>query len=78
MNLNTPVSSMDAQDKGAVNLVHSARVGVTSPTVPEKIRLTKAGLIFSGHTAYLSNHARAEFEIEGTPYTSSEQWPSVS
>ena len=45
----------------------------TSPTVPEKICLTKAGLIFSGETAYLSNMSRADFVYDGTPYSSSEQ-----
>ena len=35
--------------------------------------MTKAGLLFSGPTAYLSNHSRAEFVYDGTPYTSTEQ-----
>ena len=45
----------------------------SSPKIPEEIRLTKAGIIFSGETAFLSNKSRAEFVYDGTPYTSTEQ-----
>ena len=50
-----------------------ARAKLVSPPVAERIRLTKAGLIFSGMTAFLSNLSRAEFVYEGTPYTYTEQ-----
>ena len=43
------------------------------PRPNEKIRLTKAGLLFSGPTAYLSNLSPADFVYEATPYSSTEQ-----
>ena len=67
----TQAAKLDTQDATTVpKLITGAP---TSPSVPEKIRLTTAGLIFSGPTAYLLNHAKVPFVYDGTPYTSSEQ-----
>ena len=68
----TQAAKMDTQE-GSTAGRQMTSAGSTSPSIPEKIRLTTAGLIFSGPTAYLSNHARAPFVYDGTPYTSSEQ-----
>ena len=51
-------------------------LGPTVPSRPppmEKIRLSKAGLLFSGPSAFPSNMSRAEFVFDNTPYTSTEQ-----
>ena len=37
------------------------------------MKLTKAGLVFSGPTAFVSNMHRCDFVYNGQPYTSSEQ-----
>ena len=38
-----------------------------------KMKLTKAGLTFSGPTAFVSNMSKCDFTYNGQPYTSSEQ-----
>ena len=51
----------------------SLPVKKSSPAPNIKIKMTKAGLTFSGPTAFPSNLSRADFVFEGQPYTCSEQ-----
>ena len=57
-------------DKEAMDIGASANKW-SDPNV--KIRLTKAGLLFSGPSAFLSNMGRSDFTFENQAYTSVEQ-----
>ena len=63
-------SQNNPQQQGAASSVQDNSI---RPPPKEKIRLTKAGLLFSGPSAFPSNLSPADFIFDKTPYTSTEQ-----
>ena len=65
-------TNAESNDPTTMDVVQ-APTGMSSPPPNVKIKMTKAGITFSGPTAFPSNLSQADFVFEGQPYTSSEQ-----
>ena len=53
--------------------VRATRLPPSTHSKPVKIKMTRAGLTFSGPSAYLSHMHRCQFVFKGNPYSSVEQ-----